>query len=457
MSQPGKKAETKTEKAPRRRSEPVVVADPASEWTWLARFGGGPLATAGDGTIDGQAARLADPRLFTVQRQAIAAEIGHEQGNRHLHRVVGQTKEPYAVSLSTPVRSRPGHRVGTVAVVQRQHGSVTVGAGAETPQEGHGELAAEVLRLLEGDPNMSVRQALLTAVGTELEGASPTMAQSGELAAPSEEDLGARRASIIANIHYHPHDEDLDRAADSAVGMQGQLSARGYQTALHYDLPRETMMGAWLDPLDVSMPGDKVVLFFHGHGTTQGLKDVQGRFFGMDRFGVLRERALNRWVDLTIILQACHTGSVTDYFRRQEIQSLRQHLSHLPNTEAARELLDMAEDLQRLKDQISALESRKQAMLVDMPREAYEADPNIALRLSDQANALNPQIQALWEEALIRLEQVQARVLAMTGVTLALPAFPDGHWGTDFWTNPEQLDVMSTVINRVLELARGGA
>ncbi len=454
MQKPNQKAESTTEKTPRPKPEPVTVVDPATDWTWLARFGGGPLAAAGDGTIDGQAGRLADPRLLTVQRQAIAVEIGDVQGNRHLHRVVTHCKPPGAAQAAVRAHSRPLHAVASMNTVQRQGGSITVGAGAEAPEEAHGELATEVLFQMRTNPGLSVRQALARALENRIHAVSPAIARSREPPIASSEDLGTRRASIVANSHYHPHDEDLDSAVDSAAGMHAELAARGYQTAVRHDLGREAMMAAWLDPLDVSEPGDKVFLFYHGHGTPEGLKDVQGQIFGMDRFGVLRERALSRWVDLTIILQACHTGSITDYFRRQEIQSLRQHLSVLPSSEAARELLDIAEDIQRRKDEISALEARKQVLL-DISDAEFEADPGILDRRNAEADALNPQIRALWDEALPRLDYYQARVLALTGETLTVPAFPDNHW-ENFWTSPRQLSAMSAMVNRVLELAGGG-
>ena len=454
MSQPGKTAEKQTDKTHRPKPEPAVVTDPASDWTWLARFGGGPLAASGDGTIDGQAERIADPRLLTVQRQAIAVEIGDVQGNRHLHRVVTHSKPPTAAPASVHARSQPGHGVASKKTVQRQRGSITVGAAAEAPEEAHGELAREVIFQMRTNPGLSVRQALARALERRIHSVSPAIARSREPAIASSDDLGTRRASIIANSHYDPYDQDLDRAVDSAAGMHAELAARGYQTAVRYDLAREAMMAAWLDPLDVSEPGDKVFLFYHGHGTPEGLKDVRGQIFGMDRFGVLRERALSRWVDLTVILQACHTGSVTDYFRRQEIQSLRQHLSVLPSSEAARELLEIAEDIQRRKDEISALEARKQVLL-DVSDAEFEADPGILDRRNAEADALNPQIRALWDEALPRLDYYQARVLALTGETLTVPAFPDDHW-ENFWTSPRQLSAMAAMVNRVLELAWGG-
>lgn len=212
------------------------------------------------------------------------------------------------------------------------------------------------------------------------------------------------------------------------------------------------MMNAWIDPLVSAMMGDKVVLFYSGHGVVEGLKDVNGEIFTLDRFGALRETALDKWIELTIILESCHSGSVADYFRRQEILSLRENLYLLPDSEAAAELLDMADNMQRMKNEISALEARKQACL--NLTEEQSRDTAIVNRALQRAESLNPQIQAKWEEALIQLAEYQTRVHQLTSVTLSLPVFEEGHW-ENFWTNQAQLDVLSNMINQTINLARG--
>jgi hypothetical protein len=80
----------------RRRRTKSMAAELADGQTGLAapsELPGGPIVAARDGTIPAQAARLGDPRLQTVQRQALAAQIGRVQGNRHLQRVVVSLKQ----------------------------------------------------------------------------------------------------------------------------------------------------------------------------------------------------------------------------------------------------------------------------------------------------------------------------------------------------------------------------
>ncbi len=87
MPQQKQPAEAKQDKS-RKRAEPAPAAQPSAELAAVSEQAVGPLAAAGDGTIDGQAARLRDRRLLTAQRQAIARDIGQVQGNRHLQGII---------------------------------------------------------------------------------------------------------------------------------------------------------------------------------------------------------------------------------------------------------------------------------------------------------------------------------------------------------------------------------
>lgn len=53
-----------------------------------ARLLNDPITVAPIGGIEGQVARLSDPRLQAAQREALAAQIGQGQGNQHLQRVI---------------------------------------------------------------------------------------------------------------------------------------------------------------------------------------------------------------------------------------------------------------------------------------------------------------------------------------------------------------------------------
>lgn len=417
----------------------------------------GPDIAAFGRTIEDQAARLGDARLQTTQRQALAAQTARKQGNRHLQRVLASAK---GGPIKVPLLSKGAHLnrlripVDDVGGVQRQGGSVTVGAAAETVTESHGEFADRLLSLMEQNPEMSVQEALRRTVEMDIHSA-PNIAETRDLILPISESLGNEYGIIVANANYAPHDTDLDRPPQDAARMQAQLSSRGYRTTVHCDLNSEAILNAFLDPLlNASILGDKVVLFYSGHGEIEGLKGVDGQLLTVDRFEMLRDLALRNWVELTIILESCHSGSVADFFRRQEIRSLRDYMPLIPNSEAAAEFVAIAENIQRIKDEITQLEATKQACL-NITEDELRRDPSVADRAVQRADALNPRIQAAWETALLQLVEYQAQVYRLSRVVLPLPEFEAGHW-ENFWTNQAQLDVLSTMINQVLTLARGG-
>jgi len=123
MTKQKQAAEAQSEKKRRPQVEPVAVAEPSGEVAGLTALPGGPLAAAGDGTMQAQAARLGDPRLQSVQRQALAGQIGRLQGNRHLQIAVTGLKQrerpaPYqpkngnrrTTEIDVPARSRTVQR-----------------------------------------------------------------------------------------------------------------------------------------------------------------------------------------------------------------------------------------------------------------------------------------------------------------------------------------------------------
>ena len=83
-----------TEAQPNKKSRPKVetptLADQTPEFAGDFELIGGLTAAAGNGdSVENQmAARLSDPRIPLVQRQALAGQIGQLQGNRHLQRLV---------------------------------------------------------------------------------------------------------------------------------------------------------------------------------------------------------------------------------------------------------------------------------------------------------------------------------------------------------------------------------
>jgi hypothetical protein len=71
-----------------RKPQPATLIEQASDFAGISELPGEVLGTNGDGSLDAQAARLADNRLQTAQRHALAGQIGQLHGNLHLQRVI---------------------------------------------------------------------------------------------------------------------------------------------------------------------------------------------------------------------------------------------------------------------------------------------------------------------------------------------------------------------------------
>ncbi len=80
------------EEQSQRSAGPAVVAEPAGNLAALFELPTGPVAAAGNSSIEAQADWLQAGRLQAAQRRALATQIGRVQGNQHLQRVIAPLK-----------------------------------------------------------------------------------------------------------------------------------------------------------------------------------------------------------------------------------------------------------------------------------------------------------------------------------------------------------------------------
>lgn len=90
MAKQSQEVKNQTDKKDPPKAAPAAILETVKGVADLAQQPGGLLNARGEGTIRSQAARLSEARLQTAQRQAMAAQIGRQQGNRHLRRVVAR-------------------------------------------------------------------------------------------------------------------------------------------------------------------------------------------------------------------------------------------------------------------------------------------------------------------------------------------------------------------------------
>lgn len=92
MSKPKQVRETQFDKTlPKKRAIPVQFESQISLSTLLEATS--DQSTFESSSLEGQVNLLSNPNLQTVQRQVMAARIGQIQGNSHLQRIIGSTKQ----------------------------------------------------------------------------------------------------------------------------------------------------------------------------------------------------------------------------------------------------------------------------------------------------------------------------------------------------------------------------
>lgn len=163
----------------RRASASGVLAD---ELIGLAQQPSGPMANTGDGTMQAQAARLADPRLQTVQRQDLAAQIGRVQGNQHLQRVVA--------SLAGDER----------AAVQREDNpteAITAPPGTETTEE---QMSSSPEELVPDSEIVATSFGTFLVYRDDFVGPLPSADYAADLFWPVRQSVFNRIQSVIKSI-----------------------------------------------------------------------------------------------------------------------------------------------------------------------------------------------------------------------------------------------------------------
>lgn len=103
MAKHHRAVEDKQNQKRRRRVKPVVaeLASDRAGLPGLTELPGGLINTVDGDTIQAQAARLGDERLQSAQRQALAAQIGQTQGNRHVQRLAGTLQQSHQTKLTS--------------------------------------------------------------------------------------------------------------------------------------------------------------------------------------------------------------------------------------------------------------------------------------------------------------------------------------------------------------------
>ncbi len=200
--------ETRADKKGHSKVKPTV-GEPADELTDPAKLLGGPVAGVGDGVVENQATLLCDTRFQTVQRQALAAQIGGEQGNRHMQRVVRSLKQGEKTTNPMPKVNIPAgcyERGADCAVEQVMRTPVIEARIVQcTPDE----RAAAIIRYAQNAAIAAAERAV-------------------NVVRRIIQTYYAAQASLVANVVYASGEPGLQTSCATSPSAQGTISVGDY-------------------------------------------------------------------------------------------------------------------------------------------------------------------------------------------------------------------------------------
>ena len=328
-------------------------------------------------------------------------------------------------------------------------GYVFVGAAVETSWTSIGKYGKKIFKILENDRRrrLSIRDAARQAAEDTSVIGSPTMVETGDKRhLPGK---GRKLAFIVTNSNYGNVDTNLDYTRNDGIQMRKQLKARGFineNITWRTDRTGKQMEKSFNRFIAQARLGDDVVIFYSGHGETKGMKGVDGKFVSPSVINAWNKAALEKGFQLTIIVEACYSGAITDFIRKKEITRI-QNIATARGSRRAMDLAEIAMKLQNIKDKIAKLELNKHAVM----RNPLVTQFTRRGTLQNERQKRIRIVDAAWRKELPQITRLAAQVRALTRVNLTIPIYK----GIKEWENIKPLDAIDTMTNRVLDLARG--
>ena len=356
-------------------------------------------------------------------RRLLAHELTHVVQQNNSDGAVIQTKKKPKVS--------PGHAL--------------IGAAAQTPTKSVSEYGNKIIDILKKDKQrkLSIQDAVRQAAEDSSIGlAAPTIAEAGD----KGQSLKSSRklALIIANSNYQKPNTSLPNTVKQATQMQSQLKLRGYKIQKKIDLSTATMSKIFNQFIKQAKRGDDIVIFFSGHGQVKGMQGTDNKFVAPAIVAGWKNQALIKQFQLTVIIEACHSGAITDLIRTEESIRLKK-LGTSRSTKVV-SLAIIAQKLQQIKDRLAKLERRKQSLMEKPLVDKLIRKKTLKQETRKQAKI----IKDAWNKALPQIKKLAKKVKNLSAQSLKIPTFS----GTPKWLNTKQLDTLDTMTNQTLALAR---
>jgi hypothetical protein len=297
-----------------------------------------------------------------------------------------------------------------------RYGYVLIGAAIETPLESHGEYFKKLYEILNQKRSLSIQAAVHEATKSKyISSVHPPIAEGG---VSSRFNSGGRKlAAILSNSIYEKPTTTLPTHKDGD-NIEKQLKYRGYQTKRHRDQKARDMTKTLNNFINSVQRGDNIVVFYSGHGEMDGLQGVDNKFLAPSVVGGWMDTAFSKGFQLTVILEACHAGSIADHIRVKESTSI-QKCAQLLGKQNAYDLTKIAQKLQQIKDYLSKVEVVKQKLM----EKPLVTKLQKSGTLDQEIDKKDVEIQEAWRKEIVNIKNHSEHVNKLTGETFTLPRF----------------------------------
>lgn len=259
---------------------------------------------------------------------------------------------------------------------------------------------------------------------------------------------------------------NIATAVSDAAAMASTLQGRGYNVGpFHQDNQTAAQIGALLQAGIAGLgAGDELVFYYHGHGTMEGLIGQDGSVYMPAQMAALRSTARGAQVDLTLVLEGCHTGVFADAIQSAELRdtlaAMRARVGATSGVvQYARQLLlpvlDNAIAIQGQKDAFNTRVQAWWARRYELDQQHLASPSNAALIIAmeshynnllgiwnDFVTAVTPLLSTLRTNTIAAGFNVQ---LSQRITRLSGPLYVDGEQAIE-----AGLDDLDTILNRVL-------
>jgi len=330
------------------------------------------------------------------------------------------------------------------------------------------------------------RRSVAEAVGNVGQGTRTFGARPAAVTEPGRITLGisagatgtpTRRAVVVGNGRYDQsatmgssvlplRGRNIATAVSDAAAMASTLQGRGYNVGpFHQDNQTAAQIGALLQAGIAGLgAGDELVFYYHGHGTMEGLIGQDGSVYMPAQMAALRSTARGAQVDLTLVLEGCHTGVFADAIQSAELRdtlaAMRARVGATSGVvQYARQLLlpvlDNAIAIQGQKDAFNTRVQAWWARRYELDQQHLASPSNAALIIAmeshynnllgiwnDFVTAVTPLLSTLRTNTIAAGFNVQ---LSQRITRLSGPLYVDGEQAIE-----AGLDDLDTILNRVL-------